>query len=103
MNGANMGSSLPHSKELDCELKHRRDADPGSGTQLGSCLVANPWLPSEALQCLQLLLVKEAAAPTSLLGLLGHPGRETKHSSFPTNLEPLCPYPTTPPKAGHPT
>lgn len=42
-------------------------------------------------------------APMSLLGLLSHSGRETKHSSFPTNTVHLCPYPTTPPKAGGPT
>lgn len=62
MYGTNMGSSLPHSKGLDHDLKHRRDADPGLGTQLGSCFVADPWVPSVALQHLHLLVVKEAPA-----------------------------------------
>lgn len=62
MYGTNTGSSLPHSKGLDHELKHRRDADPGLGTRVRSCFVANLWVPSVALQRLHLLVVKEAPA-----------------------------------------
>lgn len=32
----------------------------GLRTQLGSYFVANPWVPSVALQCFYLLVVKEA-------------------------------------------
>lgn len=100
MYSTNTRSSLPHSKGLDHEPKHWVKNPAGvllCGKSLGPLSGSAVLLPpgcERSISCVTL---------TSLLGLLSHPARETKHSRFPTNLLHLCLYPTSSPNAGDPS
>lgn len=93
--------SLPHSTGLGHELKHRRDADPGLGSQPGSRSPGTPWVPSPP-GCDG----PATRLPHPCRGLLSHPGRETKRGTSPHKpgapqplLQPPSPRQATPPES----